>query len=227
VNPEDGLPYVDITDQVNAQLPGGMNPGDCVTITNIEIYFRTRVPVVGFVHAVWADPPAVEEKVQVPRVMPFNDYSGDMLSDLAVYDFNGGNWYIRSLGPVGPNNPPITFGQNWGGAGLVTVVGDYNADSLCDLAVYNPDSGAWYIRSLGPVGPNNPPITFGQEWGGSGLVAVPGDYDGDAVYDLAVYDMTSGDWYIRSLGPVGVDNPPIAFGQNWGGSTMRPVAGAW
>jgi len=227
-NPDDGLPYVDITDQVTAQLSDGqLDPGECVIVTNIELYFHTRVPVVGMVYAVWADPPAFAGggETATSGVMPFNDFNGDGLSDLAVYDLAGGNWYIRSLGPVSPDNPPITFGQNWGGFGLGPVIGDYDGDGLCDLAVYNAVSGTWYIRSLGPVGLDNPPITFGQEWGGDGLVAVPGDYDGDGIYDLAVYDLVTGDWYIRSLGPVGPDNPPIVFGQNWGGVGMTPVPG--
>jgi len=54
----DGLPYVDITAQVLAQLPDdSLDPGECVTVTGIEFYFRTRVPVSGFVYAMWADPP--------------------------------------------------------------------------------------------------------------------------------------------------------------------------
>jgi len=62
-NALDGLPYVDITAQVQAQLPGigngngALDPGECVTVNGIEFYFRTRVPVSGFVYAMWADPP--------------------------------------------------------------------------------------------------------------------------------------------------------------------------
>jgi len=41
------------------------------------------------------------------------------------------------------------------------------------------------------------------------------------LFDLAVYDLTTGNWYIRKLGP-GI---PIVFGQNWGNSGMRPVPG--
>lgn len=53
-----GYPYVDITAQVLAQqVDGRLDPGDCVTILDIEFYIRTRVPISGFVYAIWADPP--------------------------------------------------------------------------------------------------------------------------------------------------------------------------
>jgi len=59
----DGKEYVDITTDINNALPGVgngdlfLNPGECVTVSNIEFYFLRRVPVTGTVIAVWADPP--------------------------------------------------------------------------------------------------------------------------------------------------------------------------
>ena len=82
---------------------------------------------------------------------------------LAVYETATGNWYIRSLGPVGPYNPPICFGQNWGNASTDPVSGDYDGDGSDDLAVYQRIGGKWYIRSLG--NPSAPAIAFDEKWG--------------------------------------------------------------
>lgn len=153
------------------------------------------------------------------------DFNGDGVYDLAVYQRATGNWFIRSLGPIGPNNPPITFGQTWGDAGMIPVSGDFNGDGVADLAVYQLGTGNWFIRSLGPLGPDNPPITFGQTWGDASMTPVPGDYNGDNVADLAVYQRATGMWFIRSLGPLSPDNPPITFGQPWGDAGMDPVPG--
>lgn len=149
------------------------------------------------------------------------DYDGDGIYDLAVYQESTGNWYIRTVF----NGPPITFGQNWGGPGMIPVPGDYNGDGIFDLAVYQISTGNWFIRSLGSIGPNNPPITFGQNWGNLDMKPVSGDYNGDGIYDLAVYQSGTGNWFIRSLGPIAPNNPPITFGQNWGTQTMTPVSG--
>jgi hypothetical protein len=149
------------------------------------------------------------------------DYNGDGNWDLAVYHRATGRWYIRSLGA----GLPLAFGEPWGGPGLDPVPGDYNRDGVHDLAVYHPGTGNWYIRSLRPLGPGNPPLLFGQSWGGPGLEPVGGDYDGDGAWDLAVYQRATGRWFARSLAPIGPANPPIMFGTNWGGAALNPVSG--
>lgn len=59
-----GLPYVNITSQVVAGLPGVGNgdlvldPGECVLVSGIEFYSYDRTIPTGFVVAVWADPPS-------------------------------------------------------------------------------------------------------------------------------------------------------------------------
>jgi len=151
------------------------------------------------------------------------DYDGDGIFDMALYQESTGNWYIKSLGM----GNPITFGQNWGGPGLIPIAGDFNADGLWDLAVYQLSSGNWYICSLGPVGPANPPIAFGQNWGGAGIIPVTGDYNQDGAHDLSTYQRSTGNWFIRSIELSSPANPPITFGQNWGSWTTRPVGGAW
>lgn len=77
-NAADNLPYVDITAQVLSQLGDGqLDPGDCVTITNIEFYIRNRtVPIATLIYAVWADPP---ERIEVS--LSGVDSDGDGLPD--------------------------------------------------------------------------------------------------------------------------------------------------
>ena len=147
------------------------------------------------------------------RIIGWNDYDGDDVSDLAVYQQTTGSWYIR---PVG-SGASIVFGQNWGGFGLMPVSGDYDGDGVSDLAVYQQATGNWYIRSLKSA----TPIAFGLNWGGPGMTPIPGDFNGDGIWDLAVYQQATGSWYIRSL----KSTPPIAFGLNWGWSSAMPANG--
>jgi hypothetical protein len=53
------------------------------------------------------------------------------------------------------------------------------------------------------------------------MVPVPGDYNGDGRSDLAMYQESSGRWYIRSLS----SGNPIAWGVQWGYSGAVPVPG--
>lgn len=145
------------------------------------------------------------------------DFNGDGKFDLAVYDRFRGEWFIMSLGSsVGPENPPITFGQNWGSSQMTPVSGDYNGDGISDLAVYDEPTGNWFIRSLGAISASNPPITFGQNWGSWRMKPESGDFNGDGSTDLAVKDLFSHHWFARKLGPDGPNNPPLTFANQWG-----------
>lgn len=116
-----GRPYVDITAQVQSQLGGGsLEPGECVMVTNLEFYFRTRVPVVGFVYGMWADPPGsstfvesladtdgdgiangAEDRLGLNKNNPFDgldDPDGDRMSNVEEYragtDLRDGQSYL-------------------------------------------------------------------------------------------------------------------------------------
>jgi lysophospholipase L1-like esterase len=84
-----------------------------------------------------------------------------------------------------------------------------------DLAVYEPATGNWYIRTLD----DNRLLAFGLHWAVPDGLLVPADYDGDGRADLGVYEPATGNWYIRTL----VGARLLAFGVNWGGPTTLPV----
>ncbi|HVF29855.1 MAG TPA: FG-GAP-like repeat-containing protein [Pyrinomonadaceae bacterium] len=111
------------------------------------------------------------------------DYDNDNKDDIAVwrsgapgtaafYIFNSATSTVRVE----------AFGQTGDDP---SVVDDYNNDGAADLAVYrggvNPgNQSTWYYRTT-PGGP----VTFVQ-WGLSGDVPAPGDYDGDGSADFVV-----------------------------------------
>lgn len=82
-----------------------------------------------------------------------------------------------------------------------------------DLAVYEPDTGNWFILTV-----KNELVSFGVNWGWNETNPAPGDYDGDGVADLAVYHRQTGGWYIKTLA-----GNLLAFAEPWGDSSMISV----
>jgi len=137
-------------------------------------------------------------------------YGNNGRADLAVYEQDTGNWFIKSV-----SGQLLAFAENWGFKGAVPAPGDFNGNGRTDLSVYNRATGQWYIRGLGA---GNPLIAFGEKWGDNSMIAVPADFNGDGIDDYVVYQITTGNWFIKTTG-----GQLLAFGLNWGGPNMVPV----
>jgi len=117
-----------------------------------------------------------------------NDFDGDGVTDVAVYNVAKGQWFFHySGGNYGFDAIEVGGGSQW-----KPVPGDYDGDGKTDIAVYDTLYGWWLIHfSSGGWGSDH----IGQ--GGRGFTAVPGDYDGDGVTDLAVYQKSKGKWFFK------------------------------
>jgi len=94
------------------------------------------------------------------------------------------------------------------------VGADFDEDGATDVAVYQINSGNWFV-----VGSTSGFFTPALNFGGSEYLPVSGDYDGDGETDVAVYQGSSGNWFV-----VGSTS---GFFQvlNFGGAGYIPVPG--
>ena len=132
------------------------------------------------------------------------DFDGNGAANLSVYRPALGQWFNNGVGS------PL-----FGLPGDIPVPGDYDGDGITDIAVYRPSTGQWFYRSalpemlIGNVDSTSAvPVTI--QWGRTGDLPVPADYDGDKKTDTAVYRTTDGPfgvWYLNLPG-----QPPVQFG---------------
>lgn len=142
----------------------------------------------------------------------YNDFDGDGVSDLAVYNSSTGGWRIGSLAKW----TVLAWDVPWGGPGYRPLNGDYDNDRATDLAVYNESHGIWSIASLNRRAVIVPSASFG----GPNLTPVSGDFNGDRFYDGALYQHPEGFWYIVTS--IGV---PLIWGRTITGMGFIPVSG--
>ena len=136
------------------------------------------------------------------------DYDGDLAADFGVTRNVGGTlrWYILQSNfgygfALGCGTVvPVTCDQgvNWGTTGDRPVVGDFDGDLRTDVAVWRPSDGKWYyLRSGGVTAGNTPGPPEGYQFGLTGDIPQPADYDGDRKTDFAVF-RPAGTWWINN-----------------------------
>ncbi|MCX6991792.1 MAG: PQQ-binding-like beta-propeller repeat protein [Kiritimatiellaeota bacterium] len=136
-----------------------------------------------------------------------NDYNGDGLTDLAMYQESTGTWQVWQ---------EFTM-AGYGGVGFDPVPSDYDGDGKTDLAVYEEATGTWKMW----VSAGSYALAQADGCGGPGFDPVPSDYDGDGLADPAVYQESTGTWRIW----LSASGYSMASAEGVGGTGWRPVPG--
>ena len=155
----------------------------------------------------------------IPRTSGIVDFDGDGKMDFAFYRASTGVWWIF------PSSGASAYGVGWGGSAFKAVPGDYDGDGKTDIAIYDNTGGAWWIIPSSGTGPQGQVGAYGVGWGGSAFKPVPGDYDGDGKTDIAIYNTTTGAWWIIPSSGTGPQGQVGTYGVGWGGSGFTPVPG--
>ena len=92
--------------------------------------------------------------------------------------------------------PQLSKEYIYAGSSRLLAVEDANANAAppADLAVWRPSGGVWWV--MGGAGSQQ----FNMQWGQSGDIPAPGDYDGDGKTDFCIFRPDAanhlGSWYI-------------------------------
>jgi hypothetical protein len=151
---------------------------------------------------------AANRDVPVP-----GDYLGNGVTNVAVFDPLIDTWYIDRT-PIGSSSPPVVTSVQFGLVGKdVPVPAGYDAIGFYNIAVYRPSTSQWFILhnsvNAGSTG-STQVVSFGPANGG--FKPVPGDYEGVQSDQIALYDPSTGNWYVRNSTTPGVTDPVVNVG---------------
>ena len=146
------------------------------------------------------------------------DFTGIGRMDLMLFTPSTGTWTIES--PT-TNYTPKVYLANFGAppanapAGhpdyFIPVPADYNGNGTESAAVYQTNTGQWFINGRAAIAP----ITNFQ----AGDIPVPGDYDNTGKAELALYRPSTATWFIQGS-PVN----PTAYGVHVVSPTLYTVS---
>jgi hypothetical protein len=120
------------------------------------------------------------------------DYDGDMKTDFALYRA-GATAGAQSVFLIFQSATSTADFINFGIFGDQAIARDYDGDGITDAAIYrrgaaSADQAVWWIRRSTNPG-SFVSVPFGTTGNGTTQFdsPVPGDYDGDGKFDIAVY----------------------------------------
>jgi hypothetical protein len=158
------------------------------------------------------------------------DWDGDGVQTVGVVDPSTMTWYLRNRNsPGAPDIAPFRYGT----PGDMPVAGDWDGDGIDTVGVFDPlgrfgqAPATWYLRNRNtPGAPDIQPFAYGA----AGWVPVAGDWDGDGIDTVGVFDpigqfgQAPATWYLKnSNGPGAPSYAPFAYGA----AGWVPVVGDW
>ena len=176
-----------VVNAAQADGSGNYAVGDPATLANGSYSYTVRaLTLVGGI-----GPSTTPQIIQIATVQ--GDYAGVGVTQPALFVRGPGNaltFYVQ-------NDKALNGKPFYTGKGDVPIVGDFLGTGTDQLVIYTPSTGTWYLGQAGTDYGAQPFLKgFGTSSAG-GYIPVPADYNGNGIDSAAVYETTTGKWYIE------------------------------
>ncbi len=156
-----------------------------------------------------------------PGDFPFmGDWNCDGTDTPGLYRQSDGFAYLRDSNTQG--NADIRF--FFGNPGDVPLAGDFNGDGCDTVSIYRPSEGRFYI--INKLGENDGGLGAAETdflFGDRGDKPYVGDFNGDGIDTIGLYQDSSGLMYFRNTNDEGIPDVQFAYGD----LRDRAFAGDW
>ena len=132
-------------------------------------------------------------------------------------------------------NSVVAFGYGWapaaGEPALIPLTGDWTGSGVTTIGLFDPASGTFFLHNSNSGGYAD--MTFGYGWvpaaGQPALIPLSGDWTGDGVTSIGLYDPATSTFFLRNSNTAGVADETFCYG--WvpaaGQRALIPVTGNW
>ncbi len=156
------------------------------------------------------------------------DWNGDGIDTVGRYDPVTSTFTLRNSNFSGA--PDVTFSFAAGSIlrtdPLIPIAGDWNGDGRDTCGLYDPATGWFYLRNANTTGDAEISFKINALLGtGSSVRPVAGDWNGDGIDSVGLFDATSGVFFLRNENSAGGPESIFNFGTPGGG--LLPEAGDW
>ncbi len=141
-----------------------------------------------------------------------------------LYRSDASVFYLRGSNTAGYAD--TSFSVTTGAAAtLVPLAGDWTGSGIATVGLYDEATSTFYLKDGNSGGNANTVFTFNPTGTSGSLIPVAGDWNGDGITTIGVYDPTTSTFYLKNSDAGG--SADISFLYGPAGAGWLPVAGDW